>query len=651
MSLLTIVKLELKFISAQGMTSLLILLYPLILMMVVGPIFSNMGAKGVTIALYSTVHENFPNFESQELIEFDTKEGMINSVISGQSVLGILFTTDESGRRRMYTYFDPQKEVVATSLAMQLQGKLADLSADLVETNLVSIHGSMKDLSKEVDGQLQKIPQLRANLKQNKANLEQLRGSMQNSDAVATTNMLSQMRSDAIGMSEGISNMRQKLSSWEDTINQISTYDSKLQYYDGRLAATDSQLFTLQNKLNAWDIQLQQRIAQLDSAYATLGTYLTIVSQVRATSTGAAQTQLITVENGIIDSRNQILSARNDLQSMRSDIQNSQAQIAVARNDIQSARNDISNTRASLQTTQANARSDLSYTRSQMDDASNKLIIAQNNLEKAQANLNSFSVLSQSMNTYLVESSAQLDSLDQDISRTQTLLQSMKSNIGKFVENDPRKYVPLKLESLPERRTLRPIDSIFPALLGLVSLLSCLLLPPIMSVKQKTQGLRFRMKLSYASTFSIVIGKFIGDYIAGLIQVMVVALLGAIFFGINLSANPLAFSFALFLAPAVFTAMGTLLSAFVSNEGSAVLSSLLVSMPMLFLSGIMLPIEQIQGAFKTIATLLPLYNVVEMISKTTVRDAAYYAVENYFVVSVYTFAFIVLALIFWHRKE
>jgi ABC-2 type transport system permease protein len=248
-------------------------------------------------------------------------------------------------------------------------------------------------------------------------------------------------------------------------------------------------------------------------------------------------------------------------------------------------------------------------------------------------------------------SASEIGTLLQELDGTETLLRATKSSVDAFTSNNPQAFIPVKLESLTGGRPMRSIDAIFPALLGLVSMLSCLLLPTIMAVKQKNQGLRARMRLTYAHSASLVFGRFLGDYAIGLLQVLVVLTLGVLVFGIQLNANYGAIAAAVLLAPAVFTAMGTLLAAWVSNESSAVLSSLLVSMPMLFLSGTLLPLEQIHGAFKLWAAYLPLYNVIELLSKVILRDAAAYAGPNFAILAAYFLGFLVLAYLFWRNRE
>ncbi|MFH0971595.1 MAG: ABC transporter permease [Candidatus Micrarchaeota archaeon] len=651
MKIFEIMKMELKFISSQGFTSLLILLYPFVLMLVVGPVFASIGTKNVLISVYSEVNEPLPELESQYITVVSSREDMIADVLSGQAALGIYLAKDANGRKHMYSYFDPSKKVVANALALQLQGKLSDVSAELVETNLVTIWKNMRVISADIDQKLRAIPALRTSLQNSASRMRQFKTEIQTQQITSTSESLAQIRSDASSMRQSISQMQAKLPSWENSINEISNYDSKLQYYDSRLASTDSQLYSLQNQLGGWDSKLSARISQLDNAYNTLSTYLQIVRQLKASATGEQYNSLQQVENGMIDSMNQVSSARAELVQMRNELAQILSQIQAARNDIASARSDIATTRASLQNSGASARNDLNSVRSGLNDAASRLGSADSNIQQAQDNLNSFTDFATSMDKYLTTSENELLALSAELDSTEKLLRNAKSNIDTFISNDPQRYIPPKMEYLQGTKILRDIDSLMPALIALVSMLSCLLLPPIMAVKQKTQGMRMRMRLSYASPFSIVAGRFLGDYIIGVIQVIVIAVAGSVLFGVNMGSNYTSLVLGLLLAPAVFTALGTLLASFISNEGSAVLSSLLLSMPMLFLSGILLPIEQFSSSFRFIASTLPLYHVVEMISKVTIRDAAQYAASNFLACGMYLFVFLFLSYTVWRNKE
>ncbi|MFH1200353.1 MAG: ABC transporter permease [Candidatus Micrarchaeota archaeon] len=651
MKLFDVMKMEVRFISAQGFTSLLILLYPFVLMFVVGPVFTSIGSQGALIAVYSESGIVIPKFDTQSVEMVYSQDDLVHEVLSGRAVLGVSIVKDASGRSHMYSYFEPTKEIVANALALQLQGKLSDVSANLVETNLVSIWQDMRTISSDIDSKLASIPKLRASLGDSRRKMQELGTSLESQRPDQTRDSLVQMQSDSNSMLASINEMQGRLSSWEGSIGQFNSYDSRLAGYDVQLASTHAKLSGLRDKLYSWDTRIVARISQLDSAYNTLSTYRDMVRSLLTGCSGAQCSSLSQIDAGMTDSMNQISSARSELASLRSDISAAQSDISNALSEIAAARSDISSARAQMASTSASARNDAASARASLNDASNRLSSVSSRIAQAINKLDSSTALSSSITDYLSRSASELDSLLTELDSTESLLLNAKRNIGSFTANDPRAYIPLKFEPSTQRKQLRSIDAIFPALLALVSMLSCLLLPPMMAVKQKSQGLRMRMRLSYANPSTLIFGRFLGDYAIGLVQVLVVTLVGSMVFGINLGTNYLALAGAILLAPAVFTAMGTLLASFVSNEGSAVLSSLLVSMPMLFLSGILLPLEQIQGSFRTAAELLPLYNVVEMLSKVTIRDSAQYASANFQLAAIYLAGFLALAYLFWRNKE
>ncbi|MFH1750347.1 MAG: ABC transporter permease [Candidatus Micrarchaeota archaeon] len=658
MDIITVMKIELKFIMSQGFTSILILLYPFLLMLVVGPLFSSPHAEGVRIAIYSEIEGGLPGLDgsgpgmdSQQIYYVQSRQQMMGEVLSGGAVLGISIERDSTGRKKALVFYDPSKQIVANALALQLQGAIADSSAELVETNLVAVWNNMQALSSDIDIKLERIPMLRSSFKQSQDRISDLQRNVQENEAVSTSNSLSQMQNDIYSMQQSIDQMAGKLYSWENSINDASNYDSKLAYYDARLASSDSQLASLQSSLYSWDAKLAARISQLDAAANTISTYLQVVRNLKESSSGSTYDSLQQVENGLVDSLNQVNSARADLVSMRSELSGMLQQVNSARSEISSARSDIQTTRAQLSSSTSNARNDLNYMRSQLNDASSKLNSATSSIQNAQSSLSSFSNFASSMQSYLSQSASELQSLSSELDSTESLLLSAKSNVAQFLANNPQDYAPSKFEKLQQGRPLRYLDSLFPMIIGLVSMLSCLLLPPIMSVKQKSQGLRTRMRLSYASPLSILFGRFLGDFIVGLIQVLVITFAGSILFGIDLGSHYSDLLAALILAPAVFTALGMLLASFVSNEGSAVLSSLLLSMPMLFLSGIILPIELIHGTFRSLAMAMPLYNIVEMLAKVTIRNAPGYAVPNLIASIGYVFLFLSLSYFMWRNKD
>ena len=91
----------------------------------------------------------------------------------------------------------------------------------------------------------------------------------------------------------------------------------------------------------------------------------------------------------------------------------------------------------------------------------------------------------------------------------------------------------------------------------------------------------------------------------------VIALTAPVFFEAPRVASAFAFALVLALAATTHVALGALIGVVSSNSRIAVLWSQLLFLPSVLLAGIVVPFEQIPGAFKTLSLLLPATYAVE----------------------------------------
>jgi len=162
------------------------------------------------------------------------------------------------------------------------------------------------------------------------------------------------------------------------------------------------------------------------------------------------------------------------------------------------------------------------------------------------------------------------------------------------------------------------VNVLFPNIVSIDVLLASLLLPMIMGVRLIAQGVEGRLRITRLSNFSIVLGRFIGDYLVALMQLLLIVLIAVFFFHVSTGNFP-SFFIALLIAPAVFTSLGMLLAQFIQKESTAVLTSILINIPMIFLSGAILPIEFLKPPMDLLGRNLPMFHLTELFEKITVR--------------------------------
>ncbi len=165
----------------------------------------------------------------------------------------------------------------------------------------------------------------------------------------------------------------------------------------------------------------------------------------------------------------------------------------------------------------------------------------------------------------------------------------------------------------------------FPSILGVDMILASLLLPMIMKVRMRDQGVELRMLRSKASALSVIAGEMLANYTIALFQLTLIFLFGITFFGVS-TGSIIGFFVVLLTLPLVFTSLGVFLSQIVDRSSTAFLLSLLISIPMIFISGTIIPIEFLSPLIRTIGSITPLYIVIDFAEKLFFRNLSVYEV-------------------------
>ena len=122
----------------------------------------------------------------------------------------------------------------------------------------------------------------------------------------------------------------------------------------------------------------------------------------------------------------------------------------------------------------------------------------------------------------------------------------------------------------------------------LVLLFNAILLVSMAGVKDKSQSIDVREKLSPKNRFWFFLGRFFAQSLVGLLTGILMLIYAIIVFGFPIYNLPIVILF-LVISIFAFVSIGLFISQFVESESIAILLSLLIVMPMLFLSGLILP--------------------------------------------------------------
>ena len=133
--------------------------------------------------------------------------------------------------------------------------------------------------------------------------------------------------------------------------------------------------------------------------------------------------------------------------------------------------------------------------------------------------------------------------------------------------------------------------------------------PAVLPLERKTHTLE-RLLGAPLSPFSVILGKTFAGAAFGLTMSLVPLLIGVLALGVRIANLSLLIP-GLVLSSLVFAAFGILFSARAEEMPNAMMPMNLLRMPMLFVSGVFVPLDAMAGLLQPIAYLMPLTYAVD----------------------------------------
>lgn len=164
-------------------------------------------------------------------------------------------------------------------------------------------------------------------------------------------------------------------------------------------------------------------------------------------------------------------------------------------------------------------------------------------------------------------------------------------------------------------------DFIGPGLIMLLSMMAGLTALGSALSREKEDGTITAVMLSPIRTGSFLTGKMLSQLIRSLIQSAVVVLLVILLFHMSFNGNILLMAAILILGIFGFLGLGLLVTALTKDQETSQLLLNLVFFPMLFLSGVLYPLQELPGVIADIAKVLPLTYGVQAFRQVVVFNA------------------------------
>jgi len=197
-----------------------------------------------------------------------------------------------------------------------------------------------------------------------------------------------------------------------------------------------------------------------------------------------------------------------------------------------------------------------------------------------------------------------------------------------------------------------PVEALIPGLLGMTALQlaqrsfhgrATSVGPAIVPWEARAKTLE-RLVSSPVSIWTIFLGDVFSSFLFGVI-VSVSPIIVGLSIGVGI-ANPLILGLGIILATFCFASFSILLSAYppTDNPASVMMLSSMIKFPLVFISGIFIPIEELPVWGKTISSISPLTYFTDL-ARHSIQGHSYYPMTlDFAVLAAFTIIFLVVAI-------
>jgi ABC-2 type transport system permease protein len=162
---------------------------------------------------------------------------------------------------------------------------------------------------------------------------------------------------------------------------------------------------------------------------------------------------------------------------------------------------------------------------------------------------------------------------------------------------------------------------IAPGIMAMTVMMSVMTGLPVAISQEKEIGTMDGMMVAPINRLSIILGKTLGQTARGLIQGVIILLLAVGIFGVAIQGSILLVFALLLLGVFSFVGLGIVITSFTKDQETAQMLMMTLMFPMMFLSGVFFPIQQMPWYMQDISKVLPLTYASQALRKVMVLGA------------------------------
>jgi ABC-2 type transport system permease protein len=139
--------------------------------------------------------------------------------------------------------------------------------------------------------------------------------------------------------------------------------------------------------------------------------------------------------------------------------------------------------------------------------------------------------------------------------------------------------------------------------------------------REKEQGTMDGLLVAPIPHLSIILGKVAAQTVRGLTQGFLILGLSMVLFGVQIYGSPIIMLIVMVLGTASFVGVGIIMTAIAPDQETAQMMTVILQFPMMFISGILFPIDQLPAWMQYIGKAMPLYYAADALRKVIILNA------------------------------
>lgn len=164
-------------------------------------------------------------------------------------------------------------------------------------------------------------------------------------------------------------------------------------------------------------------------------------------------------------------------------------------------------------------------------------------------------------------------------------------------------------------------EFVAPGIMAMTVMMSVMTGLPGAISQEKEVGTMDGMMVAPINRLSIILGKTLAQTARGLLQGVILMVLAVVLFGVTIQGNILLVFGLLLLGVFSFVGLGIVMTSFASDQQTATMLMTTLMFPMMFLSGVFFPIQQMPWYMQDISKVLPLTYATDALRKVMVLGA------------------------------